>query len=136
MRCRWSRIQCLSPRLRSSLEVGYCSWRWFYLARRLSDSDVFVCTTVIKKPEILLRNQALDEHYVGDLADFLPFFFRGEDGGVGTGEQLARVSAVEEGNARAVGGIVVRAVVNEEEALLWGEWGGGRVDDGGVKTPV
>src|SRR5258708_12026561 len=116
MHCRWSRIQRLSRRLESSLGAGYCSWHRSYLARRLGNSNIFVCTAVVKEPAIFVWNHTLHKHDVRDLADFLPLPFRGEDGRVGAVEEFAGIVAVEDSDAGAVDEIVVAAVVDEDDA--------------------
>src|SRR5258708_7888136 len=133
MHCRWSRIQRLSRRLGSSLGAGYCSWHRSYLARRLGNSNIFVCTAVVKEPAIFVWNHTLHKHDVRDLADFLPLPFRGEDGRVGAREEFAGIVAVEDSNSGAVDEMIVGTVVNQHDALLGEDWWGAGLDDAGVK---
>src|SRR6266404_4901915 len=107
MHYRWSRIRCSSPRLRSSLGADHCSWHRSYLARRLGDSNIFVCTTVIKEPAIFLWNHTFDKDDVWNLANFFPVFFRGEDGSVRAVENFAGIVAVEDADGSTVDEIVV-----------------------------
>src|SRR6266481_486850 len=117
MHYRWSRIRCSSPRLRSSLGADHCSWHRSDLARRLGDSNIFVCTTVIKEPAIFLWNHTFDKDDVWNLANFFPVFFRGEDGSVRAVENFAGIVAVEDGDGSTVDEIVVGAVVNEDDTV-------------------
>ena len=60
-------------------------------------------------------NQAFDKDDIGDLADFFPFLFRGEDGLVGTPDEFAGIVAVENGDAGAIDELVVRSVVDKDD---------------------
>src|SRR5260370_6147073 len=116
MHCRWSRIQRLSRRLGSSLGAGYCSWHRSYLARRLGNSNIFVCTAVVKEPAIFVWNHTLHKHDVRDLADFLPLPFRGVDGRVGAVQEVAGVVASDDSDGAAVHEIIDVPVVDEDDA--------------------
>src|SRR6266436_5542065 len=133
MHYRWSRIRCSSPRLRSSLGADHCSWHRSDLARRLGDSNIFVCTTVIKEPAIFLWNHTFDKDDVWNLANFFPVPFGGEDGCFGAVEEFAWIGAIEDGYGGAVDQIVIGTVVNENDALGRENRRRTGFDDAGVK---
>jgi hypothetical protein len=59
-----------------------------------------------------MADHALDEDNIWDLANFLPFFFGGEDGSIRAREQFAWIVAVEHGDGGAIDKLIVAAVVN------------------------
>src|SRR6266705_69722 len=79
------------------------------------------------------QNHSFDEDDIGDLADLLPGFFGGEDGGVGAREEFARIAAVEDGNAGAIDELIVGAVVNENDAARGEDRRRAGLDDTRVK---
>src|SRR6267378_3593329 len=76
------------------------------------DADEFVGGAVIEEKAVFLLHHPFNKNYVRDLANFLPFFFGGEDGSVGAGEELAGIVTVEDGNRGAIDELIVGAVVN------------------------
>src|SRR5882672_758563 len=56
---------------------------WRSSRRGFGNPHILVGAAVVKQETIAMADHAFDEDDVGDLADFLPFLFRGEDGGIG-----------------------------------------------------
>src|SRR5947199_9418920 len=96
-------------------------------------ADKVVPNAVVKEPTIALSHYSFYKDYVGDLADFFPWFFGGEEGGVGTVKELARVAAVEDGDGGAIDELVVGAVVNEDDATVSEDGRRAGLDHAGVK---
>src|SRR2546428_2805208 len=103
--------------------------------RSLGDSHVFVCRAVVTQKAVLPHHlyHSLNKNYIRHLADFLPFFFWGEDGLVGARNQFAGIVAVENGDTSAVHKMVVGAVVDEQDAARGEERRGTGFDDARVK---
>src|SRR6266850_2338866 len=106
---------------------------WRSSRRGFGHPHILVGGAVVKQEPIAIADHAFDEDDVGDLADFLPFLFRGEDGGIGAEEQFAGIAAVEDGDGGAIDKLIVGTVVDQDDAAL-GEnrWGTG-LDDARVK---
>src|SRR5258707_15648721 len=145
MRCRWSRIRCSWPKFRrpqrankkevasGEFQIGKNASSSFCL--RFGHSDVFVGATVVEEETINVLHQPFNEDNVGYLADFLPIFFGGEDGGVGTGEEFPGIAPVEDGDAGAIDKFVVGAVVDQEDAARCEDWRGAGLGPAGVEPP-
>src|SRR5882762_1599433 len=145
MRCRWSRIRCSWPKFRrpqrankkevasGEFQIGKNTSSSFCL--RFGHSDVFVGGTVVEEETISVLHQPFNEDNVGYLADFLPIFFGGEDGGVGTGEEFPGIAPVEDGDAGAIDKFVVGAVVDQEDAARCEDWRGAGLDHARVELP-
>src|SRR6266576_6183037 len=96
-------------------------------------SHVLVGGAVVEEVAIVLVNQAFDKDDIGDLADFFPFLFRGEDGLVGTPDEFAGIVAVENGDAGAIDELVVRAVVDEHDTARSEDRRRAGLDDARIK---
>src|SRR5713101_4081703 len=77
---------------------------------------MFVRSAVVKEPPPALSHHALNKHYVRHLPDPLPFFFRGEDGLIGSQDEFAGILAIEDRDAGAIHKFVVGAVVDQDDA--------------------
>ncbi len=97
------------------------------------NTDILVRAAVVKKEPIGRVHHSFDEDDIGDLADLLPLFFGGEDGGVRAREKLAGIAAVEDGNAGAIDEMIVGAVVNEDDAAPGEDRRRAGLDDAGIK---
>ncbi len=97
------------------------------------NADVFVGGAVVEEIAALLFQHSFNENDIGNLADFLPIFFRGEDGSVGTREEFAGIVTVEDSDGGAIDELVVGAVVDEDDAALSEDGRGAGLDNAGVK---
>src|SRR5207245_11051687 len=106
--------------------------------RSLGDAHEFVCRAVVTQKAVLPHHlyHSLNKNYIRHLADFLPFFFWGEDGLVGARNQFAGIVAVENGDTSAVDKMVVGAVGDEQDAARGEEWRGTGFTDAGVQHTV
>ena len=80
------------------------------------DSHIFVRPAIIEEPAAVLANHAFDEHHVGDLACFFPFFFGGEDWSVGAVEDFARIVPIENRHCGAIDELVICGVVDQDDS--------------------
>src|SRR5712692_799978 len=97
------------------------------------DAHVFVGASVVEEKTIALPYHAFDENYIRNLTGLLPFHFGREDRIVGARDNLARVFAIEYGNAGAVNVPVVGTVVNQDDTLGREDRRGAGLDDVGVE---
>src|SRR2546422_572134 len=97
------------------------------------DPHVFVGAPVVEEKTIALLYHAFDKNYIRNLAGLLPFHFGREDRIAGARENLARVLAIEYGNAGAVNVPVVGTVVNQDDTTRREGRRGPGLDDAGVE---
>src|SRR5260370_33943587 len=96
-------------------------------------AHIFVGAAVVKEPAIALSRHPLNKYNVRHLANLLPFFFRGEDGLIGSRDEFSRIVAVKHRDASAIDEIVVRAVVDEYDAARRKDRRRARLDHARIK---
>jgi hypothetical protein len=105
--------------------------------RGYDDTDVFVGGAVVQEKAVFILHHSFvfsfNEDYIGDLADFFPFFFGGEDGASVRERSLRGIVAVEDGYTGAINEMVVGAIVYEDDSLGREEWRRTGFDYAGVE---
>src|SRR6185437_3895922 len=69
---------------------------------RVCHSHKFVRAAIVEEKLTAQPHHALDKYYVRNLPNLLPFFFRPEDGLIGSRDHFPRIGSVEDRNTRAI----------------------------------
>src|SRR5437667_5625738 len=97
--------------------------------RSLSHADVLVGDAVVEEISIVLADHAFHEDHIRYLPNFLPFLLGRENRGVASPEQLSRIVAIENCDARSIYQFVIGTVIDENDSFWCDDWRGTRFRD-------